>query len=206
MPATGLQRSLKSPSHPCTIAIAKFPLEVFMKYVHILSKERGQHWMIKESAYIRENIYGHSFLKRRIKPSVQNDFINSAEFCIQRALMEYIKGPYPLYTSLTNKCGLPQCVNPDHWNASKKSLKDSPIWNVFTAINGDRSFTHIIKKNININMLYLQIKQEGIIHSLIVPPKEIYNIQNQPKAVCGIILDLMSLCSETAQITCKNGC
>lgn len=78
------------------------------------------HWFWRDS---RRN-HGHdsrgqAFLRWSVAPTFKTQFVSTGKYNVARLLIERVRGPIKKRARVTNNCGLPQCINPDHWKETR---------------------------------------------------------------------------------------
>ncbi len=101
-------------SHVNPIPGVKPPIEYLEKWV-LKDLEFG-HWFWRDTKRNHgHDSKGQPFVVWRVRPTSKTLFESKGQYCVARLLIEATKGPIAPRARLRPTCGLPQCVNPQHW-------------------------------------------------------------------------------------------
>lgn len=89
-------------------------LDYVMKYTD-QGPYLGNHWFWRDGRRNHgHNALGQAYLRWRVRPTAASGYAEHGDFTVARLLIE-ARAPIPRGVVHENGCGLPQCVNPDHW-------------------------------------------------------------------------------------------
>lgn len=89
------------------------PLEYLVK--HLVPDPKGStHLFWRDTRANHEHdSEGQAMLAWRVKPTVATHMVSMGRYCVVRLLLQHHGLPVE---NVENRCGLPQCVNHQHWS------------------------------------------------------------------------------------------
>lgn len=120
-------------------------------------------------------------------------------FVVARLLLVYDRGPFPPRPRFVLRCGLPQCVNPAHWDPVLRP----PLYHLLESSLGWR--THLIRTARPVNQaLLLPTSVAGTVHIVQFPAGHV----RQLFTTCGLVVyPANAVIQATGSfVTCKGGC
>jgi hypothetical protein len=156
-----------------------------------------------------ELVHGHWFFLDR-KPTRRHDAtgqamirvrqfpLDAGVFNVARVLLEHRHGELPPRTAVYSTCGLPQCINPDHWafawpapryRLDAVPVADGSVWRLVVQKTGavlDRAAA-----------VLLEI--DGVVHRVDALP------ERPLAAACGTVVDPLHASVVTRAVSCQ-GC
>lgn len=115
---------------------------------------------------------------------------------VARILVETRRGPFPVRTKFLSNCGLPQCVNPDHWTPQLPPL----LWRV-AVFAGVARLVDIATGALAPDGLVTRVYDRDRVHVAAVSPRGLL-------PMCGAALDptRLSVVYPDVEVTCVGGC
>lgn len=167
--------------------------------------DRGEHRFLRDGKRPdrRHNAAGHAFIKLHARPTVETHYVRSGEYCVARLYLDQLAGPFPPRSSFINKCGLPQCVNPDHWARVMKAPKwrfellDYIGWQLVRTATGRPADKDVVVRAKGPN---------GVVHIFATTPANRRPAAGLPTALCGRTGFPPDLVVVDDLVTCTGGC
>lgn len=172
---------------------------------HVRKTDRGDHWYVRDGKRppVRHNYRSHAFIKLRAPASAATLFRDRGEYCVARLLIELTLPPFPPRTGFTNNCGLPECVNPQHWTPH---IVGGPKWR-FSMAGAQWQLVVVRNGKPAEDAVVLRARDSaGIVHVFNVAPLSERSLDVLPTALCGSTFYPLNLIPVDAAVTCTKGC
>ena len=183
-----------------------FPtLEYIQKYI-VKDPEHGDHWFWHDSRRNhRHNLTGHALVTWRVKRTARNHTKLRGEYVVARLLLEQRFGPLAPRLRIQNLCGLPQCVNPSHWQVPHQPVVQVP-WRL--AVYPAAPWRLIDKlSGVEVEAVTpVRLYAYSTVHIARIEPSFRRTVGVPLTTLCGVVVDPSVAMLVDAAVTCVGGC
>lgn len=182
--------------HPDPIPNVRPGLEYLEK--HIVKDDEYGHWFWCERKGKRTHDLstGQALVAWSVPATHKTDFVSRGRYNVARLLIEHVYGAVEPRAKIESLCGLPQCVNPQHWGRRERV---SPFrlarlmqrWCLVIASTGREVAEPQVARLRSL---------DGTVHVIRAVPREPILV------VCGAAVDFATALVIDAAVTCKEGC
>lgn len=195
---------LSLPAHLSPIRGIAPDAEYLAKYI-VKDTKGFDHWFWHDGRRNhRHNLAGFALVTWKVKPTVRTDYKKRGEYVVARVLLEQRLGALQPRLRIRSRCGLPQCINPDHWVVP---IVGSPVqwrlaayttapWQLLDSATGVEVATP----------LALRLALDGVVHVVRILPSFMRPEGAPLVALCGAMLEPARAAIVDVAVTCKGGC
>ena len=176
-------------------------LDYLAKYV---DKASG-HWFWREGRRNHaHDAQGQAVLRWKVRPTHKTLFASSGSYSVARLFLEHAYGRLPDSEKIKNLCGLPQCVNPDHWSLPSHSSVAYLLapWGTNNWIVVDRATRQEPARAVAVRLRL----PDALVHVVVTVPSFDRDPAILLSTVCGKPVTGSGLLVVESPITCTEGC
>jgi len=147
---------------------------------------------------------GQATLRWTVTPTHKTQFVAEGVYNVARLFLEHVHGPLPAGRPLKNLCGLPQCVNPDHW--SRPALPPAPYLLQPHPVAG----WVVVESQTRLpptRTVALRMRlPDALVHVVCAVPSSVTVPAVPLSTMCGLPVEGSGLLIVEAPVTCPGGC
>lgn len=197
-------RKLVLCTHPSPIQTVVPDIKYLEKYIVKDTKGFG-HWFWHDGKRNhRHNMKGFALVTVHVKPTAKTNGVSRGEYVVARTLLEHRLGRSLKGVRVQSGCGLPQCINPDHWIVPSASGVVRWRLAAFTTLPWQ-----LLDKATGVEIdtpVAAHVYGAGAVHVARIVPSHMRTPDVPLVALCGAQLDVATAIAVAAEVTCKGGC